>query len=546
MSKCKKFVLIILVFVLISVCYLTFLHQKDEVLPKEDNVVVGDAFVSNSSDITFINVSDGINLGEVIPTLDKFGVLNDSFTFTIKNNSLEEKEYILKLVDDNSTILNKMIRYELYRNNESLGIHTLSDDGVIDVNKINNDEISYSIKLWLDYNSDVKVGALKKKVSVEVDSSYFDQSTALAPQLADAMIPVYYDYETLSFCKSDIVNSYYHEWYNYEKGIWANAVNVDSKKREEYMKSPVGTKIDMDDITAMWVWIPRFSYSMNNDKVIVNFVNKDEESLESFNFNNKSLSGFWVSKFEAGLDDSDVCITSSITASCNLSDKKLLFKPNISLMNRITMANLFYAIRRMELKNNIYGFINKGTKLNNDGTIKSDSNNIDIHMIKNSEWESIALLSNSQYGRSDNDIYPNNSYFTGKAYYNDVLYNYDIQNYGTQASTTNNISGVYDMVGGKSEYVMLNGLNSNIFNKKSNSGFNGKVKDYYYNNASNEIEKIANTMNSSYSPNNEPVTRGGYKNVNSNILSLYGAKDYVNKISLETNSRAVISIIKEN
>ena len=46
------------------------------------------------------------------------------------------------------------------------------------------------------------------------------------------------------------------------------------------------------------------------------------------------------------------------------------------------MSNLFYAFRKMELKNNVYGFVNNGTKLNNDGTIKEDSNKLDVHMIK--------------------------------------------------------------------------------------------------------------------------------------------------------------------
>ena len=43
------------------------------------------------------------------------------------------------------------------------------------------------------------------------------------------------------------------------------------------------------------------------------------------------------------------------------------------LMNRITMANLFYSFRRMELANNIYGF--KGT-----GNVVNVSDRIGIHI----------------------------------------------------------------------------------------------------------------------------------------------------------------------
>ena len=48
---------------------------------------------------------------------------------TIKNNSSTIKKYTLSLVDDNSTIKNSDIRYELSKNGTSLGIKTLTDDG---------------------------------------------------------------------------------------------------------------------------------------------------------------------------------------------------------------------------------------------------------------------------------------------------------------------------------------------------------------------------------------------------------------------------------
>ena len=43
---------------------------------------------------------------------------------------------------------------------------------------------------------------------------------------------------------------------------------------------------------------------------------------------------------------------------------------------------------------------------------------------------------------------------------------------------------------------------------------------------------------------NDPITRGGYKNTG-NIFNVYSASDFINKISLESNSRASIVIIKE-
>ena len=117
---------------------------------------------------------------------------------------------------------------------------------------------------------------------------------------------------------------------------------------------------------------------------------------------------------------------------------------------------------------------------------------------------------------------------------------------GEAASTTGNVTGVYDMAGGKREYVMVNNSEINIFNKKSNSGFTTKVKEYYYDNDFTDADTTL-LLKNKYSNNNlinkEPVTRGGFKNTG-NIFNLYGATDYIDKVSVETNSRACLVVIK--
>ncbi len=519
------FIISIIGFVSAMIMYTKSDNQEEDVEEK---------FVSNVNNIVFAKISDSINLGDMVPMLDKFGVENSSFAFTIKNVSSKELDYSLKLVDNHSTVLNKMIRYKLMKNDVDLGINTLRDDDIVDLGKINsNEEISYSLTLWLDYNSDVKMGTLNKKISIEEGINYYDQSKANSPELVDNLIPVYYDNESMSYYKSSSKNEYLYEWYNYDKKMWANAVTVSDEKREYYLNSNVGTRIEMNDINAFFVWIPRFSYDGE-----LKFVTKEEKAYKAFTFNNKELNGFWVSKYEAGLQDDDLCITLMATGACNNSDKKLLFKPNIPMLNKISMANLFYAIRKMEVNNNIYGFKNEGNKVNNDGTIIGDSNNIDLHMIKNSEWEALILLSESKYGNKD--ILPNNSFVTGMSYQDDKEFNYNLDN-GVLGSTTGNITGVYDLVGGRREYVMLNNYHSNIFDNSSNSGFKNSVINYYYDDA-NSIDKSLIKETKENVINDEPVTRGGYKNKDSSIYSYYGSTDYVDKVSLETNSRVILVI----
>lgn len=533
-----------LMFLVILVCMLTFvgiymiffvMHEDNKIINDEKNYA--DMAISTTNNIIFIKMPNSINF-DMMPTLDKIGVNNEAIVFSIKAVN-SESNYVIKLLDNNSTISNKNVRYSLEKNGLLQGIFTLSDDGIIDTGKIKSkEEISYTLHLWLDINSDVKMGKLSKKIQITDEEFILDNSKANHPELINGMIPVYYDYDKMSFCKSSIENTYQHEWYNYEKGLWANAVTVDVDKRLDYINSDVGTEIQMDDVNAMFVWIPRFNYEVINDNFKINFVTKDIPSFEAFSFNNKELSGFWVTKFEAGIQDNSECATTSMTVKCNNSDNMLIFKPNMLMMNKITMANLFYNIRKMELKNNIYGFIGNGIKLNNDGTISKDNNNFDIHMLKNSEWQAISLLASK-------NIVGNRSNKTGMSYYEGKEYTYDIANYGPMASTTNNVSGVYDMVGGRREYVMLNNASGNIFSKKSNSGFTSSVKKYYYDDGLNDLDKqLSIKYEDYYLINNEPATRGGYRGMQNNIFTMYGISDYINKISNETNSRAVISVIE--
>lgn len=557
MNKNRNMFIVFLVGFVIGVlgftgCFLLYLKSDKPMMDIEPDKKDVDNKVS--SDIVFSSIDNSIFLEDVIPTLDKFGIDGKGFSFSIRNNGANEKQYQLKLVDDNSTINNSHIRYELIKNGKVLGVYTLADDGNIEKSSITSgDEIHYVIKLWLDYNSNVKSGRFSKKIAIEELSNETIEIDINKPNLTNGMIPVYYDNSTNSWNKAD-ANNNDNKWYNYKEQKWANVVTVNSEKREYYINSEVGTKIDSNDINSMWVWIPRFSYNLNDGNINVDFVNKDKDAYQAFTFNNQSLEGIWMTKFESGMKEDSECISSSLTKKCNDSNNKLYFVPNYSFATKMTMANMFYAIRKMELKNNIYGFSGTGSKLNNDGTINNDKNDFDIHMIRNSEWQAVAILSSSKYGKSGNNIYDNdhksvinnNSTYTGKSYYNNEEFDYNAKEKGEAASTTGNVTGIYDMAGGKREYVMINNDDLNIFSKKSNSGFTTKVKEYYYDNGfvdSDSTYELKDKYGSSNLINNEPVTRGGYKNTG-NIFNLYGANDYIDKISVETNSRASLVVIK--
>ena len=115
-------------------------------------------------------------------------------------------------------------------------------------------------------------------------------------------------------------------------------------------------------------------------------------------------------------------------------------------------------------------------------------------MMKNSEWNAVAILSQSIYGRCPSDstcpevsINNSSSYITGSsggsstASSSNTVYAYNTSE-GQTASTTMNVTGVYDMNGGAAEYVMgvlldSDGKPRSGYNISANSGYNGKLED---------------------------------------------------------------------
>jgi len=83
------------------------------------------------------------------------------------------------------------------------------------------------------------------------------------------------------------------------------------------------------------------------------------------------------------------------------------------------------------------------------------------HLMKNSEWGAVAYLTHSRYGRNGTEVTINNSstYITGNAG-NTVsassatgVTNAYNTTAGMKASSTGNISGIYDLSGGAYEYI---------------------------------------------------------------------------------------------
>ncbi len=319
-----------------------------------------------------------------------------------------------------------------------------------------------------------------------------DSVSPNAPELVGDMIPVVYD--GTNWVKADTST----EWYNYDNQEWANAVTVTETNRATLVSSAVGTVIPMDDINAMFVWIPRYSYTIGNtygyqgyggDTPSINtpgafdikwvksnvidtgtaaytgdtasewYTNPafcwgdtcDDPSTRA-SVGNREVSGIWVGKFE----------TSTTGGVETNSVQQPIIKPSVTSWRDVNISDIFNSVK---------------TYMNSDnGSSIFGLNGLtyDTHMMKNTEWGAVAYLSQSKYGKYGNTTYTgankeiaiNNcsSYITGigadsvSASSSDdscITNTYETSK-GQTASTTGNIYGVYDMSGGSIEYVMGN------------------------------------------------------------------------------------------
>ena len=266
--------------------------------------------------------------------------------------------------------------------------------------------------------------------------------------------------------------------------------NTKFKASTKYNNASVGTEISMNDISTMWVWIPRYKYTYLNtntpQKINVKFesgtastgtikctdvVTGTSSTSETctdttnnglvagtstythpaFTFGDKELTGIWVGKFEVSSGQ--------------------IIKPNVTSLRGQTVNQLYTGIYNMRNSGNAFGF----------------STTDETHMMKNMEWGAVTYLSHSKYGiNKEIAINSANTYTTGCGPQSEgstssgATCNGYTTALGQSASTTGNTSGVYDMSGGAYEYVMGNMVNSSGAFYSSNAGFSTAPDAKYY------------------------------------------------------------------
>jgi len=353
----------------------------------------------------------------------------------------------------------------------------------------------FQLRLWLDQNSPAEEAMSKVFDSkVSVVASYQDYRgkytedilNGADPVLADGLVPV-------TIAEDGTVNkaNLEMEWYRYQNKRWANAVIL----VDENTSYQNGEVIPESNIESYFVWIPRYRYQILDDgfytelsqnsvsrasEIAIVFENRDVkissgkrkgEWLTHPAFTSFDVNGMWVGKFETSYGDGSY----EDSQKNEIAPEKVQIKPNVASWRGINVANAFQTSYQYQ-------------------------RNLDSHMMKNTEWGAVAYLSHSKYGIQDS-VRLNNTFITGVAALKEPTCGYTGNNeecnkysntfleslsahYNTStgylASTTGNITGIYDMSGGAWEYVMgvmadKNGRPMSGRSSQVHSGFSGSL-----------------------------------------------------------------------
>ncbi len=403
----------------------------------------------------------------------------------ISENTIDSKYTLVYKQQENIIV-------EYFEENHDLPFGTIEKEGKkkIKLRLYNQGTEEKTIEIYVKgglLHNDVEINEDEVEIKQKVTTEFKENILAgCDPVLSDNLIPVTIENDG-TVHKADL----YDKWYSYEDKLWANAVVLEDAS----VIYEDGEVIPEDNIESYFVWIPRYKYKIFNDTVYtglteiedrvqeieVEFENKDTTISNGTTtgswlthpaFTSFESNGFWVGKFESGYKGA----TSTETAQVNSADNtKLQIKPNIYSWRDISIGNAF--------------------KVSYDYLREDES-----HMMKNMEWGSVAYLQHSKYGsmtsvRNNN----NSSYKTGYASISEPTLGYNegisipenlngttidvTRPYNTEvgytASTTGNISGIYDMSGGVWEYMM--GYNTNANTLGGDSGLTNIYSDFFTN-----------------------------------------------------------------
>ena len=298
-------------------------------------------------------------------------------------------------------------------------------------------------------------------ISQYANGGYVESKGVNAPVLKDGMELVTYNEETGEWEENNSSSAYDYvagtETEDNNKSKWANA------------------RVTIDGVDSYFVWIPRYAYKItynNPDNISeggtidVKFLVGTSDNYYDENGNlqkaqravtgqedttsdyyvhpaftnnvdlggwNSELTGIWVGKYETSLVDTsdkenitNVVTDDEISGNILLSDvenRAIAVQEGMSSWRNCTIGNMHT-------------------------NAKSYAENLNSHMLKNSEWGAVAYLTHSQYGRNGGKVLR-----SGEDNFLKFITADKGISVNPEQSTTKNEYGIYDKAGGGYEYV---------------------------------------------------------------------------------------------
>ncbi len=520
MNRTKTIILGILFVAIAMITGVTFALWQTTLTQQSTNIITSGCFKVELTD------ENPITLGNAYPITDVEGSSLTPYTFTITNtcNSLVGYQVNLEVLNPSDLLRTDYVKAKL---NDGIPLTLSSDHQVVktlenarssygmEVGSLGaNETKTFQLRLWLDENTpasdEVMDKTLNSKVTITLaheKDMYADNSLNGAnPVISEGLVPVTIDANG-TVHKADTSK----EWYNYTNKEWANAVIL----KDESMVYEKNEVIPEENIKQYYVWIPRYRYQLWNvtleesypngksseNAINIVFEGKNTEKSTGTNngewlthpaFTTFDTNGIWVGKFETSYDEetytnNHLFTTTNPNYENATNGKNIIIKPNVRSLTFQTVSEI--------------------------ATLsKEASEELNSHMMKNSEWGAVTYLTYSLYGKcteeSCEEVYINNvntgyypaegESFTGQWEKSGSItgcsaasasasaignrtnceVGYEWNGMNNKASTTGNITGIYDMNGGSWEYVMavlknetgdpMSGI-SDVFN----SAFNG-------------------------------------------------------------------------
>ena len=492
----------VLVFIFITVIFtgVSYAYWQKNYAQKSTNKIKSGCFSFELTD------ENPINLTNTYPMSETDAMKNTPYTFTITNNCSIDMYYNVTLNTTGSSDLDNYLNYKLVdekgntvgpkiigstKKYDEYNNYTYTDENNNTYNILNSYILTSGSLTKATMNSDnsavVSKGQSKTyKLYVWMDESVEDLSTmgksftgkvivtsstdssvkaeykeallnGTDPVLSDNLVPVVLG-DDGTVTKTDT----YSEWYKYEDKKWANAVIL-SDDNQTYNN---GDTIPEDNIESYFVWIPKYSYQIFNLGTTDGYTSSKPDSSIAKEIQIKFGT---TNTSDNNENECTTPMTSGASGNCKVGD--YMTSPAFISMNTNGLwvakfettgstANITVKPNQTSLRN-----LNVKTMFETAYNYKRDN---DSHMMKNTEWGAVAYLSHSKYGiNTEVRINNNSSYKTGYAATDSAdeskmpgTYGIDSTvtlpcntSTGYKASTTGNITGIYDMSGGAHEYM---------------------------------------------------------------------------------------------